>query len=776
MKCYSMLSLRNLILYNSLRFFVVEGVIKVHGLKISVIEGETLSGDTEFFFDSSHDYIVLGTDTDMCHVTFVEHLKEHGVGNEHIAFKRSLGRYQLDLHTELYVQVDGEPPFEDLEIKDSCEILLGKGVKLQVSVLDQRTPAKSVGKPLLQAGTLATRNRKLLWLSMLSIVAVFVALLYVGRDLISVRDTVFDVSHDVSLAVNNAEGLLEKIQGIEGSFQDVSQSVIDRVTQSVYLVLVKDASGGETPAGTAWVTENNALATNAHVADIFNEIGRHDRLVVRSSVAPYKTFTVKEIVSHPGFLQYQALWQNYLPVQRIAGSLELMETVLPADVALLKIEGEESVGEPLPLASLDDLALLAPGMKVAYVGFPSEQLLPGSWQAPAPVAHQDEIVRITDFFMVKQADNVNRLIQHGLPIAGGASGSPMFNAQGEVIGLVSAGNALPSLTGRLMNSVDINFSQRVDYLFDLLPYLQNESKPKADLDKLMQGYIAQWQTGLSQFGSAQTLSHEAVKQHVQSAFSLQGTSNYKMIRDQYDEASSSNTQEVVDVKTLELPYAGVHLVTLSSQVDPMSFTVDFPLDKHVSALSYPIPYSKYVKYQIIMTNEPVSVDVNMGFYAMQDETMRDYTLELNSWEAPVIETSMAFVQQWLKHSLNVDEELMLVYQSEDLEAIPSENPTEYTDSAHDKASIYQNLAGFDLTLTQAGWYIFLAVPQGDGRVVDTWLADDYENVLATDNSDNAIALMMYEHSSDEDLAVTFASTFEHKDTLQNMYVYYVDQR
>ena len=59
-----------------------------------------------------------------------------------------------------------------------------------------------------------------------------------------------------------------------------------------------------------------------------------------------------------------------------------------------------------------------------------------------------------------------------------ASGSPIFNANGEVVGILSAGNIIGQInleTGkpaRAPSAVLVNFAQRIDVLRDIYPELE----------------------------------------------------------------------------------------------------------------------------------------------------------------------------------------------------------------------------------------------------------------------------------------------------------------
>jgi hypothetical protein len=78
---------------------------------------------------------------------------------------------------------------------------------------------------------------------------------------------------------------------------------------------------------------------------------------------------------------------------------------------------------------------------------------------------------LTDVFMCRTDPAHRLLIQHSVPVTGGASGSPLIDPSGKVIGLVNGGNTTvmkseESATSkmRMPSAALINFAQRVDLL------------------------------------------------------------------------------------------------------------------------------------------------------------------------------------------------------------------------------------------------------------------------------------------------------------------------
>jgi hypothetical protein len=117
------------------------------------------------------------------------------------------------------------------------------------------------------------------------------------------------------------------------------------------------------------------------------------------------------------------------------------------------------------------------GYRVAYLGFPMEGMNGGGVDPENPVANMQSgiITSTSDYWLSKVPFEQSLLLSHNLAAAGGSSGSPIFNARGEVVGVLSAGNINlqfdkeSGLPTRTPSAVLINFAQRIDILRDIYP-------------------------------------------------------------------------------------------------------------------------------------------------------------------------------------------------------------------------------------------------------------------------------------------------------------------
>jgi len=139
---------------------------------------------------------------------------------------------------------------------------------------------------------------------------------------------------------------------------------------------------------------------------------------------------------------------------------------------------EEKVATVFPVASKSELAKIDSGYRISYFGFSMEEMAGGGVDVHNPVANMQSgiITSATDFWLSKSDFAHRFLLQHNLGATGGASGSPVFNAEGKVVGMLCAVNMnieINRQTGLIVqrspSAAMINFAQRVDLLRDIYP-------------------------------------------------------------------------------------------------------------------------------------------------------------------------------------------------------------------------------------------------------------------------------------------------------------------
>jgi hypothetical protein len=268
-----------------------------------------------------------------------------------------------------------------------------------------------------------------------------------------------------------AAGVAVLTAGIVAAFllsrEDPIEARILPQRQSVYLVLTRTPEGYERGSGTAWVIAPGILATNAHVAEGLRARGPGVKALVRSNVPPYHTLEVKSMIVHPHYRMFSAAVVDYGPAAN--GSIV---NLLAYDTALLKVDSADAakLAPPLRVAGAAALQRLGPQSRIAYIGYPQESLAGAGTvpQAPNPQIKYGEISAVTDFFLIESHFSRNHLVTHSLAGHGGASGSPIFNSNGDVVALFNAANMISADGSRQPSAALINFGQRADLAIELL--------------------------------------------------------------------------------------------------------------------------------------------------------------------------------------------------------------------------------------------------------------------------------------------------------------------
>lgn len=241
-------------------------------------------------------------------------------------------------------------------------------------------------------------------------------------------------------------------------------NVVRKYQSAVGLVVTTNRGEPEGMA-TAWAIAPSVFATNAHVSQPIGELlqkGGSAYIVLNKS--PDRRFRITEAITHPRYLRAGKSFEGRDPA------------AAPYDVGILKIDGRTDVW--FPIANRSELTQLDSGYRIAYLGFPMEGLSGNGVDPRNPVATmQSGIVTSNTDWWQGAGEFENRfLVQHNLGAVGGASGSPIFNPQGEVVALLNAGNIVVTLqyddngkpfVARTPSAALINFGQRVDLLSDI---------------------------------------------------------------------------------------------------------------------------------------------------------------------------------------------------------------------------------------------------------------------------------------------------------------------
>jgi S1-C subfamily serine protease len=243
-----------------------------------------------------------------------------------------------------------------------------------------------------------------------------------------------------------ASNLQQQVQTLSRQVEELQQEqampalVLSRYRDSICYIfgLYRVGFDGQRPAlrarvsGTGFLVGNRLIATNRHVAEPWYEDPESAQLVHRGATPKLE----KLMAFFPG---------QPSPVNLTPTGLSAL-----ADVAVARIEDPDAVRHlrPLPLAETAP----SPGELVAVVGYPMGVL---GMVAKAPAAIYDRLAYRPDdqsaaselaaLSLIRPSatcghlgDVVGDKLIYDAPTAHGASGGPVFNSRGEVIGINAA--------------------------------------------------------------------------------------------------------------------------------------------------------------------------------------------------------------------------------------------------------------------------------------------------------------------------------------------------
>lgn len=244
------------------------------------------------------------------------------------------------------------------------------------------------------------------------------------------------------------------------SFQEVAAEN----RESIFMIAIMNKQDfSAEPIGTGFAVGADGLLTNAHVAVPILQATQMNPAVVGVAIMnkrPDAIYEISSIKIHP---QYDDS-KNYRP-----------------DLAYLKVKTGGASLKPVKFASAGDLSRMESGYELAVLGFPGITM---DVNNPIATLSTGAVGRMIE----------NNYIQHNCETSGGNSGSPIFNKNGEVVGVHysglgnvtvvvpvpardAQGNVLKNpdgsdkinmVTKRIKEAVGINIGVRADVAVDFL--------------------------------------------------------------------------------------------------------------------------------------------------------------------------------------------------------------------------------------------------------------------------------------------------------------------
>ncbi|MCH2136072.1 MAG: trypsin-like peptidase domain-containing protein [Phycisphaerales bacterium] len=450
-------------------------------------------------FDDDVESILIGRDPSTCQIVLPPDARM--ASREHCTLARVRGRYLIDMNADRRVTLDGHQMLErGSPLPDSCELQIGPdGPRLKLLVIRHSQMESTADQQIDESEVVRRSSRAATEMDVeevaqeagssrrLGVIAGVIAVLAVAVGLVVFFVTRSDVE-DLQVADAQQDQAIGSLEGRTDEIEDDLivlgadlPEIMDSARESVYLVVYRAADGGETGVGTAFAVGPTTVATNAHVAAWHDRLEVGDQLVLRSAAEDGEDpedIAIISAAAHPGYDAFAELWRDYVPVRLNAskGIDPVRSAGSACDVALLSVAEGASLGPPLPMASEVHQASLAPGHAIASVGFPMEGMaMEGvNVRRPVPQSQIGRVTALTTFFNTSEDESEtgpgqrNTLVQHSIPGTGGASGSPIINGAGEVVGVLSAVNFAIVDGQRFPTGVGVNFAQRSTLLEELM--------------------------------------------------------------------------------------------------------------------------------------------------------------------------------------------------------------------------------------------------------------------------------------------------------------------
>ncbi len=406
-------------------------------------------------FEIGKEEIVFGRETN-CDVVFPPEARMVG-GRHGRLFRQESGDYAIEAFGDHYFEVNGYRPEQGQPITGDSTIRFGsaKGPMIQVKM---KRGARTDG--LLSTLTQATvtpmsKVAAQLKVAVAALAAVVVVAVGVGWWLqyqANARFTQQMADMNETMAAKAGAGF--------------ASTEVKSLRAAAFAVILKGSDGLSKVIGTAWPLQAGMLVTNAHVAEVGLKPG--DQLFVRRPDSD-ETLEVTGKHVHPGYDAF-----NEFVDQAIAGSKGFKSLTAGAampsayDVAILNVDPTADLGGFLQRAT--DPATLTAGTALAFAGYPIEGT--GAQKlaqiSPNPIVQFGRVTALSDYFLF-HADTANALlVENSLPATGGASGSPIVDASGKVVAILSGGTVDIREGGRAPSAVMLNYAQRADLIDGVL--------------------------------------------------------------------------------------------------------------------------------------------------------------------------------------------------------------------------------------------------------------------------------------------------------------------
>ncbi len=425
-------------------------------------------------FDVGAEEIVFGRESN-CDVVFPPEARMVG-GRHGRLYRQESGDYAIEAFGDHYFEVNGYRPEQGQPITGDSTIRFGSAKGPMIRVHMTRGARTDGLLSTLTQATVTPMSKVVAQLKVAVGVLAAVVVIAVGVQ----WWLQYQANARFERQMTDMRSVLDK--EAQASFPST-----DFLRSAAFAVILQDKDGLSRVIGTAWPLQPGMLVTNAHVAEV--DLKPHEQLFVRKPGSSDDIPVIGKRV-HAGFNAFNDFVDEAIKTSSGFAS-QTKGAAMPSayDVAILEVNPDADLGKVLEVS--DDPAALTPGASLAFAGYPIEgtgaQKL--AQLSPNPVLQFGRVTALSDYFLFN-ADKPNALlVENSLPATGGASGSPIIDASGKVVAILSGGTVDYRGGVRTPSAAMLNYAQRADLIRGVLD--------PASFD--LEAAKAEWQTSLAVF-------------------------------------------------------------------------------------------------------------------------------------------------------------------------------------------------------------------------------------------------------------------------------------
>ena len=228
--------------------------------------------------------------------------------------------------------------------------------------------------------------------------------------------------------------------------RDKGPRIAEKNKEALYLLAHGTSGFPRYAVCTAFAVSKRLLATNAHCVKIVEKLSKRGSYF----------YVIKN--EDPVFKARVVAYRHHPKYKRTGVSIS-------PDLGLLKVR--KDLPKLVELASTEDLKKVKQGSILFSFGFPGRLADP---KKPVATLVHGHVGRLTRFDNALGTFEENQLLQHSALSMGGASGSPLFNADGKVIGIHAgsyAAQATETIFGSGGKRAKVRVAKRLGYKYGI---------------------------------------------------------------------------------------------------------------------------------------------------------------------------------------------------------------------------------------------------------------------------------------------------------------------